>query len=294
MTEPRDIESVRAAISAHIRDRVAGPEAEAKRAAMFDAPGKRWFPEDAPIRRVHADTAMFIGGIRALLLQALHPLAMAGVDEHSDFRKDPWGRLQRTADFIAITTFAPEEMALSIIERVKAVHATVVGTAPDGRPYAASDPHLLRWVHVAEVDSFLQAYQTYGAGTLTPEEADSYVRDMASISERLGATGLPQTVAELEAQIEAFRPELYSTPAARSVSRYLVLNPPLPLKERPVYGAIASASVALLPKWSRMPLRLPYLPFTERMLVKPGGLIITKTLRWIVEPDRPDKRDSSV
>jgi len=287
-----DIEFVRAALSARIRDRIGGPGIDEKREEYFNAPGERWFGPDAVIRRVHGDTSMFIGGLRALLLQSLHPLAMAGVDKHSDFRNDPWGRLQRTADFIAVTTFGPDEMATAMINRVKAVHATVVGTADDGRAYAASDPNLLRWVHVAEVDSFLRSFQTYGAGPLTPQEADQYVSEMGMISERLGATGLPQSVAELDAQIEAFRPELYSTPAARSVARYLVLTPPLPVAQRPIYGVIASASVALLPKWARMPLRLPYLPFTEKMLFKPGGVAITKALRWIVEPDQPGREKS--
>ena len=285
-----DVESVRAAVAAHIRGRVGGPDAEARRDAYLNSPGERWFAEGSPIQRVHLDTAMFIGGIRALLLQSLHPLAMAGVDQHSDFRKDPWGRLQRTAEFIAVTTLGPDDMATAMVNRVLAVHATVNGNADDGRAYSALDPHLLRWVHIAEADSFLRAYQTYGEGTLTPDEADEYVRQLGTVATKLGATDVPNTVSELDAQIEAFRPELYSTPAARAVSRYLVLTPPLPIAQRPVYGAIASAAVALLPKWSRLPLRLPYLPFTEKMLVKPGGLVITKALRWAVEPDQPTKK----
>ena len=84
---------------------VAGPDGPANRARIHDTPGPRWFAEDRPIRRVHADASMFVGGLRALLLQSLHPLAMAGVAEHSDYRGDPWGRLQRTSTFLAVTTF---------------------------------------------------------------------------------------------------------------------------------------------------------------------------------------------
>ncbi|MFM8777067.1 MAG: oxygenase MpaB family protein, partial [Actinomycetota bacterium] len=88
----------------------------------MDAPGERWFAEDRPIRLVHGDASMFIGGLRALLLQSLHPLAMAGVANYSDYRKDPWGRLQRTADFLAATSFGPADEAQKIVDRVKAVH----------------------------------------------------------------------------------------------------------------------------------------------------------------------------
>ena len=109
---------------------------------------------------------MFIGGIRALLLQSLHPLAMAAVAQHSDYRGDPWGRLQRTSYFLAVTTFGQASDAREAIARVKAVHRHVTGTAPDGRPYAASDPHLLTWVHIAEADSFLRAHTRFGAEPL--------------------------------------------------------------------------------------------------------------------------------
>ena len=102
---------------------------------------------------------MFIGGLSALLLQSLHPLAMAGVDQHSGFRGDPWGRLARTSHFLAVTTFGSAADAEAEIAQVRAVHRRVRGRAPDGRAYAASDPHLLSWVHVAEVEMFLRAYQ---------------------------------------------------------------------------------------------------------------------------------------
>ena len=110
---------------------------------------------------------MFVGGIRALLLQSLHPLAMAGVTDHSGFEGDPWGRLQRTSYFLAVTTFGTAADADRMVAAVRSVHERVVGTAPDGRAYAASDPHLLRWVHVAEIDSFLAAHQRYGGNRST-------------------------------------------------------------------------------------------------------------------------------
>jgi uncharacterized protein (DUF2236 family) len=96
---------------------------------------------------------MFVGGVRALLLQSLHPLAMAGVAGHSGYRSDPWGRLARTSYFLAVTTFGPADDAQALVDRINEIHLRVRGRAIDGRPYAASDPHLLRWVHLAETDS---------------------------------------------------------------------------------------------------------------------------------------------
>lgn len=273
-------DALRTRLGVLIRDRVVGDDAEAKRAALFDAPGERWFADDAAIREVHADAAMFVGGLRALLLQSLHPLAMAGVAQHSDYRADPWGRLQRTADFLAATTFGPAEVAEHAVARVRDVHRRVRGRAADGRPYSAGDPHLLRWVHVCEVDSFLAAHQRYGAAPLSPGRADEYVAQTAVVAERLGVNHPPVTVAELAREITDFRPELGSTPEARAAARFLLVEPPLPLPARPAYGLLAAAAVGLLPAWTRWPLRLPWLPVSERLLVRPAGAAVTGVIRW--------------
>ena len=156
------MDNFRARVGAAIFERVAGPQGRDRRRQIHLSAGERWFAEDRPVRRVNGDSSMFIGGIRALLLQSLHPLAMAAVAEHSDYRGDPWGRLQRTSYFLAVTTFGRAEDARAAIARVRAVHEHVTGTAPDGRPYAASDPHLLTWVHIAEADSFLRAHTRFG------------------------------------------------------------------------------------------------------------------------------------
>ncbi|MEN9823043.1 MAG: hypothetical protein RLZ04_1469 [Actinomycetota bacterium] len=275
-----DPDALRTRLGVLIRDRVVGDDAEAKRVAIFDAPGERWFPEDAAIREVHADASMFVGGLRALLLQSLHPLAMAGVAQHSDYRSDPWGRLQRTADFLAATSFGPADIAEHAVARVRDVHRRVRGRAADGRPYSAGDPHLLRWVHVCEVDSFLAAYRRYGGAELTPERADEYVAQMAVVAEKLGVNHPPVTVAELAREIADFRPELGSSPEARDAARFLLVEPPLPLAARPAYGVLAAAAVGLLPAWTRWPLRLPWLPVSERLLVRPAGAALTGVIRW--------------
>lgn len=263
-----------------LRSRVAGDDAAAKAAVIWGAEGERWFTPDDPIWRVHADAAMFPGGIRALLLQSLHPLAMAGVAGHSGFKGDPWGRLQRTSEFLATTTFGTIEHAENQIARVRAIHERVRGKAPDGRPYAASDPHLLRWVHVTEVDSFLASFQRYAAEPLTPDEADRYVEQTAVVARRLGVVDPPLTTAELASVIESYRPELESTAASRDAARFLLLHPPLPIAAKPGYAALAAGAVALLPRWARRPLRLPWLPVTEHVVARPLGDAATAAVRW--------------
>jgi uncharacterized protein (DUF2236 family) len=289
-------ETVRQWVAGQVRSRVIGPDDAATRRGeeLFGASGPRWFPEDAVIRRVHADPSMFIGGLRALLLQSLHPLAMAGVAEHSDYRHDPWGRLQRTADFLAATTYGPAPVAERAVATVRRVHERVVGVADDGRPYSANDPHLLRWVHLAEVDSFLAAHDRYGAARLTSDERDAYVRDMAVIARALGVPAPPTTVRRLADQLRGYRHELRSSRAARDAARYLVLSPPLPLAARPAYGLIAGAAVALLPRSARLPLRLPYLPVAEAVAVRPAGELVTRTLRWALSPHPSATSDDAV
>ncbi|MGH3368976.1 MAG: oxygenase MpaB family protein, partial [Nocardioidaceae bacterium] len=214
---------VRVRIGRRLFARVAGPEGPARRERIHAAPGPRWFTEDAPIRRVHGDASMFVGGVRALLLQSLHPLAMAGVAAHSGYRGDPWGRLQRTSYFLAVTTFGTADDADAMVRRIRAVHETVTGTAPDGRHYSAADPHLLRWVHVAEVDSFLAAHQRYGRRPLDAVGRDRYVAETARVAEALGAVDPPRTEQELVEQLDAYRPELAATREARQAARFIVL-----------------------------------------------------------------------
>lgn len=259
---------------------VAGPEGPANRARIHDTPGPRWFGEDRPIRRVHGDASMFVGGLRALLLQSLHPLAMAGVADHSDYRGDPWGRLQRTSTFLAVTTFGPADDAQRAVDKVRGIHRRVHGTAADGRPYEASDPHLLEWVHVAEVDSFLRAHQLYGARPLDPQGRDDYVADTARVAAALGVLDPPRTEDELRQRIADYRPELDGTAAAREAAKFLLLTPPLPLLAKPPYAVLAATSVAMLPAWARLPLRLPYLPPLEATAVRVAGRTLVGGIRW--------------
>jgi len=269
----------------------AGPDGPRHRERIHGRPGPRWFEPDSPIGVVHGDASMFVGGLRALLLQTLHPAAMTAVAEHSDYRVDMLGRLARTSRFLAETTFGHEDDAQRAVDVVRAIHDRVSGTMPDGTPYAASDPHLLGWVHVAEVDSFLRAHTAYGRHPLDAAGRDEYVAQAAVIARRLGVVDPPVTEAQLAERLAAYRPELRATDHAREAVRYVVLSPPLPLAARPAYGVLVAAAVGLLPRWTRKPLRLPSLPVTERTVVRAGGSLATGTIRWAMSPGRAAARE---
>lgn len=273
-----------------LRSRVAGDEADAAAAQIWGREGERWFTPDDVIWRVHADAAMFVGGIRALLLQSLHPLAMAGVAGHSGYRGDPWGRLQRTSTFLATTTFATVPDAEAAIARVRTIHECVRGRAPDGRPYRASDPHLLRWVHVAEAESFLTTYQLFGPAPLSPAECDTYVAQAARTASLLGVVDPPTTHAQLRADLAAFRGELEGTPAARDAARFLLLTPPLPLAARPGYGMLAAGAVSCLPRWARRELAIPdppvLTPLLDAGVGRPLGTVSAALVRWALSDPR--------
>lgn len=209
------------------------------------APG--WFVPGDAIWTVHGSVATFLGGIRSLLLQALHPLALAGVDRHSTYREDPFGRLQRTGAFIAATTYGSESLAEQTIGAIQSMHARVQGTAPDGRPYSAQDPRLLLWVHIALTDSMLRAYLDYGRdGRIDP---DAYVRDMAVVARAMGVLDPPTTVAELVDAFNDFRPELRVEADVRRTQRF-ILEAPMPLTLKPGYRVLARAAWNSLPPWA--------------------------------------------
>jgi uncharacterized protein (DUF2236 family) len=278
------VAAVRDRLGSTLFERVAGPGGGAARARIHGAPGERWFPPDSPIRTVHGDASMFVGGLRALLLQSLHPLAMAAVAAHSGYRGDPWGRLQRTSTFLAVTTFGTAQDAREAVERVRTVHERIQGRTEAGEAYRAADPHLLTWVHIAEVDSFLRAHRRYGQQRLTEAGYDAYVAQTARVATALGAADPPRDQAELADRIAAYRPELRTTRQARETARFLLLNPPLPLPARPPYALLAASAVSLLPLWARVPLLLPYVPLVEETAVRVAGQAVVRTIRWAMSP----------
>ena len=159
--------------------------------------------------KVHADfISMMIGGISSLILQALHPQALAGVWDHSSFREDLKGRLGRTAFFIAATTYGSAEMANNIIKKVNQIHTKITGVDEFGKPYSATDPHLLAWVHLTETRSFMSAFEDYRKEKITPQDKDQYFLEMASLGNRMGAKDLPITYVATSEAIKGYIPEL--------------------------------------------------------------------------------------
>jgi uncharacterized protein (DUF2236 family) len=210
-----------------------------------------FFGPDSACWKVHGDFAsMMVGGITALLLQMLHPGALAGVWDHSNFRGDMSGRLQRTARFIAGTTYGDHAEAQGFIDRVRAIHARVVGRLPDGTAYSADDPDLLTWVHVAEVSSFLAAYIRYVDPAFPPEEQDRYYRETAEIARRLGARWVPQSRAEVAAYFRAVRPQLRYDRRTREVAQALFAQTPPSPAAAPAMSLAFEAAKDLLPDWA--------------------------------------------
>ncbi|GHH56333.1 oxygenase MpaB family protein [Streptomyces candidus] len=280
----RGSEVLRNRVGSQLFAQVAGPDGPRNRERIHQSPGPRWFGPERAIRVVHGDAAMFVGGLRALLLQSLHPLAMAAVAAHSGFRGDPWGRLARTSTFLAVTTYGTADDAETAVAQVRAVHTRVTGTAEDGRPYRADDPHLLAWVHAAEVDSFLTAHQAFGAQPLTRNECDAYVRDTARIATALGVAQPPLDVEQLRAVLDRFRPELRATAAARDAARFIVKEPPLPRAARVPYKALTANAVALMPAWASLALGLPTAPRLLAPMTRRSGDVVTGLIRWAMAP----------
>jgi uncharacterized protein (DUF2236 family) len=230
-----------------------------------------FFGPDSVSWRIHADPAFSVGGIRALLLQALHPVAMDGVARFSTaFTDDPWARLTRTAEYVATLTFGTRRDALRSVRRVRGMHrgnTAVEGTT--GRRYAVDDPDLLLWVHCCEVDSLLTAARRGGL-PLTDDDADRYVAEQVTAATLIGipAADVPDSVAGLAAYFEKMRPTLAVTSAARDAYR-LILLPPMKTWVRyltpaqPAWGTLAGLAVALLPAWARRMYSLPALGLTD-------------------------------
>jgi uncharacterized protein (DUF2236 family) len=217
-----------------------------------------YFGPDSVAWRLHADPTMLAGGMRALLVQALEPRAMAGVEQHSRYRADPWGRLQRTTEFVFLTTYGDRATAETACEKVRKVHERIRGVDPaTGRAYSASDPDLLLWIHAVEVHSFVAAYRAY-AGRLDDEDADRYVAEMVRVAEmvELPAGMAPRTMDELREYLRAVD-TLQITPAAREGMR-TIFFPPMPLALRPLWAIPSTATLAILPRVARRLYGLPW------------------------------------
>lgn len=237
------------------------------------------FGPQSAIWPVHGDfTSMLCGGISALLLQMLHPLALAGVWDHSSFREDIFGRLRRTSQFISATTFATEPDAERLIAKVKAIHMRISGTDVDGTPYAASVPDLLTWVHVAECSSFMASHLRYRRTVVTPARQAQYFIESASIAEKLGARNVPKTPQAVADYLEQMRPQLRCDARTREVARVLMTTRLPGRFARPAGMIFMKAGIDLLPDWAQemLDLRLNSL---EQRVVRGGVHLIAAVLR---------------
>ncbi|HEX9031683.1 MAG TPA: oxygenase MpaB family protein [Streptosporangiaceae bacterium] len=230
-----------------------GRSAAAYSAGVPERPGDDGFFGPASVTwRGSADLSAPVAGLRALMIQALHPLAMAGVDQHSDWREDPVGRLAATSGYLATISFGEKAAAERAAARVRRIHEHVTGTDDfTGRPYAASDPALLLWVHAALVDSSLVARTLFGS-PLSPQEADDYVAEMVVAAELVGVPRdqVPSTVAALASYLESVRPELACTPAARDSIAFLLDPAGLDEDIAEIWQDIRAGAVASLPAWA--------------------------------------------
>lgn len=229
------------------------------------------FGPDSVTWRVHADPTFAVGGLRALLLQALHPLPMAAVAQNGGFEADPWGRLTRTSQYIATITYGTEVEALRASARVRGIHRKLRGTDPfTGEQFRLDRPDLLLWVHCSDVESILST-AVRGGLELSDEEVDSYFTEQVRAAELVGleASCVPGTRADMADYFADVRPELRVTADARHAARG-VLAPPMPgwvkvlTPARPAWGGLAALSIGLLPGWARRMYRLPGLGLTDR------------------------------
>ncbi|MFM9978415.1 MAG: oxygenase MpaB family protein [Sphingomonadaceae bacterium] len=239
-----------------------------------------FIPAGSVAWRVHGDvTTMMVGGVAALLLEMLHPSALAGVWDHSNFRKDMLGRLRRTARFLAVTTYGAHADAEAAIARVRRIHSHVTGTRPDGVGYVADDPRLLAWIHVAGAICFLDAWRRFGEPGMSAADQDAYFADVAPVALALGADPVPVTRDEAEAIIASFRPELSADARSREIAEIVLKAGGTSLKVASVQGLLGQAAIDLLPPWARSMHGL-----RASRLARPAVDIATfgmaSTLRW--------------
>jgi uncharacterized protein (DUF2236 family) len=230
--------------------------------------------------RVHGDvTTMMAGGIAALLLQMLHPAALAGVWDHSDFEADMLGRLRRTARFIAVTTYAQRAEGEAMIERVARIHDRVAGTLPDGRAYSANDPATLAFVHVAGALCFLDGFIRFAEPGMSRADQDQYFAEVAGTARALGCDPVPTDRAAAEALLARLRTELVADARTGQVRDLILGAAPKNLAAAPVQALLMQAAVDLLPPFARHLHGL-----SETRLTRPGLHLATtglsRTLRW--------------
>jgi uncharacterized protein (DUF2236 family) len=238
------------------------------------------YPPGSACRKVHVDfTSMMIGGVSALLMQMLHPAAVAGVWDHSNFRGDILGRLKRTAQFISATTFGSVDEAYAAIDRVRGIHDRVHGILPDGTLYSANDPDTLTFVHIAGASSFLRAYRLYRNPHFDRAGQDLYYKEAAEIAFKLGAERVPRSVREVETYFDEIRPALRADERAREIRRAILGQAAPSLAMAPFQKLALAAGVDLLPDWAAEMHGL-WRPKLGRPAVRAGTRGVGALVRW--------------
>jgi len=208
------------------------------------------FGPDSMAWRVHAHfTSMMVGGLSSLIVQALHPRALAAVWDHSNFRHNLKSRLGRTAYFVAATTYGAEALAMESIRRVNAIHAGIRGVDQQGQPYVANEPDLVRWVHLVEVSSFLSAYQHLSVAPLSARACDLYIAEMTRVGHLLGAVDLPQDWASTQAELLAYRATLRFDDRAKEILR-VVESYPVEGLDKPFMTWVLQSALDIMPAWA--------------------------------------------
>jgi uncharacterized protein (DUF2236 family) len=240
------------------------------------------FGPQAVCWQVHGDfPSMLIGGICALMLQMLHPRVLAGVWDHSNFREDMLGRLRRTGQFVSGTTFGSTHDANWLIDKVRNIHSQISGTALDGSAYAADDPELLTWVHVAEVSSFMAAHLRYLNPALSLEDQDRYYAETALIAERLGAQQVPRSAQDIARYLDTMRPQLKCDARTREVLRILQGAPAPSRMAKPMGNLMMRAGIDLLPVFASDLFDIQMGDF-KRKMIRAGVSRTAPVLRWAV------------
>jgi uncharacterized protein (DUF2236 family) len=244
-----------------------------------------YLPTDAPWV-AHSDLATLVGGIRALLMQALHPGSLAGVRSHSRYKDDPLGRLSGTIRWLTITTYGSHEAIANEANRVNRMHDRVKGEYRDAKgetaSYRAADPNLLLWVHIAFMDSFLRSHQIFSKRPL-PGGADAYIRLWSKSVEPLGLTDVPMSEAELVATIARYRAELVVTDETRETIEW-IRNPPLPATSKPMYALLFQSALASLDSEYQGMIGLKCLPLG---ILRPVTTRVLQLMRLAIGPESP-------
>jgi uncharacterized protein (DUF2236 family) len=248
-----------------------------------DDPRESFFDVNGVARVVHRELpSMLVGGLGSLFFQMLHPLAMAGVADHSRYQEDPLGRLLSTANFISATTFGSRDSAQAAIDRVLTVHEFVHGVADDGQPYDANDPRLLLWVHCAEIYMFLNAFRRFGSRRLSDDQADRYVTEMAPLAEALGVERAPRTVGELEAALLSFRGELRLSADGEDARDFIAYGLMKSRIQRVVYRLMVFAAWSLLPRYAQEQLGVRRSSLLDHLFIRPAASLMCAVMRFAV------------